>query len=454
MNPETNELETLARAVAREMGDGCADERLLRHRRAWLTEVGKPSRSAWVVTGTSFAAVAALGLILVGVWLAFAGTRGRLPFEVGPLGAAGGEGQWLAASAGQALPLRFSDGSELALGGPARARVVESTERSVLLVLQEGRLEASIRHSQTRGWTVQAGPYRIRDLGTRFALRWDSASSVLEVFVSEGEVQVAGPWLGAKGIVVSANERLSIDGLGRPSRAVLTEPVGAREGEGRSPALAPRPEPDPPAEERPASAPSKMHRNGHKRRGAAAEPSAPEPPPGEPEGSARPQARRTPLPGLGSLPGECRALFEQGRYAEVLAFAHKAGFAHWLQDLDFPDLWRLGEAARYAKQSKEAQQVLQVVRQRFSTSWRARVAAFLLGRLAMEQGADPATAVGWFRTYLKEEPDGSLAQEALGRLISAEDRLGHKAEAQATARAYLQRYPNGLFAALARSVLE
>jgi len=384
------------------------------------------------------------------VWRASPGRTGRLPFEVGPLRAAGAEGLWLAASAGQVLPLRFSDGSELALGGPSRARVVESAVRSVLLVLQDGRLEASIRHSQTRAWTVQAGPYRIRDLGTRFTLRWDSAGSVLEVRVAEGEVQVSGPWLGAKGIVVSANEHLSIDGLGRPSRAA------------RPPAaLAPRPEPQPPAEERPAPAPSKMHRNGRKQRGAlqppaalprgeAAEPIAPS----APSGSARTLATRTTLPGLGSLPEACRALFEQGRYAEVLAFARQAGFEHWLQDLDLPDLWRLGEAARYAKQAREAQQVLQVVRQRFSASWRARVAAFLLGRLAMEQGSDPATAVAWLKTYLKEEPDGSLAQEALGRLFSAQERLGQKAEAQATARAYLQRYPNGLFAALARSVLE
>jgi len=469
MNPETNDLETLFCAAAKEIGDGGEDARLLRHRRTFLEKVRRPRRAGWKIASASLAAAAAAGVALFALWVAWSGKPDRLPFTIGSEQKSGGEGQWLSASAGQRVPLRFRDGSELALGGPTRARVVQASAQAVLLVLQEGRLEARIRHSKTRAWTLQAGPYRVRDLGTLFTVQWDNARSVLDVRVSEGEVQVSGPWLGKDGVVVSANEHLHVDVLGRPFGSALDQLESATAPTDRPADPEPGQEPEVGLDEDRSAPTAKAspRRNGRKHRSGVPPtagrrelpPEEPPPIPGAPPGSARAFAfHATPLgatpPGLGRLPEECRALFDQGRFAEVLAMARKAGFERWLKELDLPDLWRLGEAARYAKQEAEAKQVLQAVRQRFPASWRARVAAFLLGRLVLEQGADAAGAVTWFKTYLREEPDGSLAQEALGRLISAHQHLGQKQEAEACARAYLERYPNGMFSSLARSVLE
>jgi TolA-binding protein len=64
--------------------------------------------------------------------------------------------------------------------------------------------------------------------------------------------------------------------------------------------------------------------------------------------------------------------------------------------------------------------------------------------MAFDQRGDYPSAARWFWTYLGEEPGGSLASDALGRLMEAQSRSGNQAAAKATARRYLEAYPNGL----------
>jgi TolA-binding protein len=59
----------------------------------------------------------------------------------------------------------------------------------------------------------------------------------------------------------------------------------------------------------------------------------------------------------------------------------------------------------------------------------------------------------WFETYLKSAPSGTFAGDASGRLIEARAKLGDRRAAEAAARAYLQRFPQGPYAAVARGVL-
>ena len=47
------------------------------------------------------------------------------------------------------------------------------------------------------------------------------------------------------------------------------------------------------------------------------------------------------------------------------------------------------------------------------------MAAFTLGRIAYDR-RDYREAARWFATYLREEPSGSVAREAAGRLIETE----------------------------------
>ncbi len=75
--------------------------------------------------------------------------------------------------------------------------------------------------------------------------------------------------------------------------------------------------------------------------------------------------------------------------------------------------------------------------------------ALLLGKIAADQQGSPGDAIDWFETYLREEPGGPLAEEALGRILE----LSAPDAARGAAARYLARYPDGSRAALARSLI-
>jgi TolA-binding protein len=170
--------------------------------------------------------------------------------------------------------------------------------------------------------------------------------------------------------------------------------------------------------------------------------------------SLDPVPRRARRARRGRAPAGWRALYGKGRYDEALAAARQQGFAELLTRLGAAELRELADAARFAGEAREAEQALLALRERFPRDRRARVAAFLLGRVAMDLGRRPAQAVTWFQTYLHEDPSGPLAEEALGRLVDALARAGQRARARDAAGQYLGRYPDGLFSELARSVLK
>ena len=89
------------------------------------------------------------------------------------------------------------------------------------------------------------------------------------------------------------------------------------------------------------------------------------------------------------------------------------------------------------------------MRRRFGSRGRS---AFLLGKIAADQLRSPGDAATWFETYLREDPGGALAEQALGRLVELRQR-GAPEVARTTAQRYLAAYPRGSYAALARSLL-
>jgi TolA-binding protein len=109
-------------------------------------------------------------------------------------------------------------------------------------------------------------------------------------------------------------------------------------------------------------------------------------------------------------------------------------------------------SARYARRGDLAVQSLTAYRKRFPKTARAGTAAFLLGRVELELLGESADAAKWFETYLAENPDGQLAEEAMGKLMSAQGKAGDPAGAKATARAYLSTYPGGIFEGMAEEL--
>jgi len=140
-----------------------------------------------------------------------------------------------------------------------------------------------------------------------------------------------------------------------------------------------------------------------------------------------------------------------GDYAGVLADAQAAGLEATLAQRPLADLAALSDASRYLERTDVARQALVAQRERFPSSPDAKGAAFLLGRISQD-GGDARTAIAWFTRYLAEAPNGPFVAEALGRKLVASRKVDGALEAKALAREYLERFPNGAHAAVAREV--
>ena len=117
------------------------------------------------------------------------------------------------------------------------------------------------------------------------------------------------------------------------------------------------------------------------------------------------------------------------------------------------ELASLADSARYTKRHDLARQVLLAIRARFAGSEHARDASFFLGRLAEASTSRPDAALTWYDTYLGEASHGLYASEALGREMTLLARSAPE-RARKVARSYLERFPRGPQAELARSLLE
>jgi hypothetical protein len=144
-----------------------------------------------------------------------------------------------------------------------------------------------------------------------------------------------------------------------------------------------------------------------------------------------------------------RALASAGKHREAIEAVERTGFATEVARASAADLLVLADAARFAARPALAREALLSLRRRFGATGRS---AFLLGKIAADQLGAGGEAATWFETYLREEPGGPLAEQALGRLIELK-RRGDPAGARAAAERYLDRYPDGAYAPLATSLV-
>jgi len=308
------------------------------------------------------------------------------------------------APASSASVLDFSDGSQLVLEPKSQASVTTLTGERAHLRLQAGQLRAQIRKRTGMTWTIDAGPYAIRVVGTTFRVHWDETRGRLRVDVEEGRVQISGRGLPAPGLFVDAGGSLE-----------QLEPRASRE-----PAA---PVPD-----------------------SATEPSVGPSTPGAPPPGP---AKASPTP-----PPDWLALAGAAKYREAVVAAEALGFEELVARLPANDLLTLANAARYSGARGRARQALRGLRQRFPGSAPARLGALALARLAEDGDKDPAAAARWLRTFLKESPTGDLAAGARADLMSLSLRLGDAAAARAVARDYLRHHPRGPHATQARELIQ
>jgi tetratricopeptide (TPR) repeat protein len=261
---------------------------------------------------------------------------------------------------------------------------------------------------------VQAGPFEIAVVGTELDVTWDPAREVLDVTLIEGRVFVSGPLLGGRR-ALSAGERLRVDVQGQRSE------VGLAAG---------------PLDERLSAAQPSEPNPG--------EAASPSPAANAEAASSKPASQTEP-----GTPGErapaWRVLAADGRHREAMEAAEREGFERVLDAAPAPALLELADSARYAGRFQRARDALLRAR-RLGARGRS---AFLLGKIAADHLGAPGDAIAWFQTYLTEEPAGGLAEQALGRLIDLQRRVGDAAGARRAAEEYLRRYPKGAYTSLA-----
>jgi hypothetical protein len=413
MSERSVDSESFGRALAAALGTG-PSRNTLNAQRAELHELAlryererKRERVRRIAPFAAGATVVAMAAAVV-LWTRFTPHAVEAKFAGRPVAVAAE----LNAQAGEQLS--FSDGSEVVLSPATRAVVTRVESDRADLRLNEGHISASIRKKTGITWTIGAGPYSVRVVGTRFSVDWQRASETLKVSVSEGRVRVFGGDLGNEGIALDAGASLE-----RHHGAPVVE------------------QPTTPA--RTEAPPERSGLDGE----PAAEPSAQAP--------TAPSTLR-PEPNSGNAQNWL-GFASKGKYREALQAAEKQGFSELCASLPENDLVTLANSARFSGNSARAHQALNALRQRFAGRPGGELAALYLARTAEDLDKKPAEAVRWLRVFLSESPHGDLAAGARANLMGLLLRSGDTEGARGVARDYLRYHPTGPHAAEARALL-
>ncbi len=348
------------------------------------------------------ALVVVTALVLVGVlggaWGLTGWTgRGDLPLQVAleerPLELVG---RWVR-SGEETKQLSFSDGTKLSLHPKTDLRVRRTTPSGATIDLGRGRTLAQIEPKKGSTWDFQAGPFNVKVTGTEFDLAWDPDGRILELALHRGSVVLTGPSVDGKRAVHQ----------GEFVRVSLEPPRADESGE---------------AETTEADEPEEV---SNEEDVVAREPSVPSE----------------------KASGGWRNDLETRSPQEAMSAIEAAGPTMVIGSASAQELWQIARVARLGGRPHLAKDALLALRNKHGTRGQT---SYLLGKVHADQLGATSEAIQWFETYLKEAPGGSLAEQALGRIVELHGgtRAGKRA-----ARRYLERYPNGSYAAFCRSQL-
>jgi hypothetical protein len=398
---ELGQLVALAREalVLPETAEGADENGLQRARSGRRARV----RVRWpVVSALAVGAVAAAGVPLA--WQ-LARRPGPLTFEVvHGIVAASGEIRPAAAD----TRIHFSDGSDIVLGREARTEVRDLAANGGRIVLSRGRVTAHFIPRPQARWQVAAGPYVVEVTGTMFDVEWSDGDQAFDLWLRKGSVRVSGPLIPGSVAMKAGQHLMTRGGDGK----ILLDADAAATAAGATTAAAP------PAESPPQPAP----------------PTA---------------TRALPGPASSSSPSSSWSRrLARGDFEAIVADAERMGIGAVLGRGTRPELSALADAARYTRRGDLARRALLAERARFADSAEGRDAAFFLGTLA----EDEAAATRWYARYLRDNPTGTYAAQALGRKLLL-DETQAPAASHDDAQEYLSRFPNGAHADAARRIL-
>jgi transmembrane sensor len=351
-----------------------------------------------------------VGAFGIGTVLLFARSH-PISVMVGGTAPAVGLGASVSAPSDREVPLRFSDGSVIALAPGSEAAIASLEHKGGTLDIRRGLAHVQIVHNADTHWALQAGPYTVNVTGTRFDIEWRPEMQRLRVDLFQGS------------IVVSGRNHESTTRLSAGQQLLVTNDQWSVHDSHDTDKDAPPSEGDVPV---PAdSALTMVHEDSDAARLSS------------PTGVAA-----TTLPSSNNW-----ALFAaRGDYRSAYDAAEHDGFESVCRRSTSAQLLSLAEASRFTGHADRAESALRILRKRFAKTHDAALAAFQLGRIA---GGGQASAQ-WFRTYLREQKGGELAREASGRLLEALWQAGDQEGARVEAQSYLRTYPQGPHAAFAQ----
>jgi hypothetical protein len=393
MTPESHDV---GRAMARALGTGPSRSTLQAQRESVVSAMiaaSRPRIHPLAATALAFG-VFALAALFVRFW----SSPGELSAKVAGVPLA----PHARLVASQSEQVEFSDGSRIALEPEARIEISRLSSERADIVLDDGRLAASIRKGTGRAWTISAGPFDVRVVGTEFSVLWERDQQAFAVSVREGKVLVFGKDLPAAGVPLEAGGRFERRLEPLPSRSVEPPPAAP------APSVGEAPPSDPPRDPAPARVPS------------------------EPDWTK---------------------LAREAQYARALELAERSGFERLTRELAENDLLLLANTARYAGDARKARMALQKLRSRFPRGAAAPVSALYLARIAEDHDKNPVEAAHWLNVFLNESPRGGLAADARARLLSLLLKQGNRQRAREVAADYLKYHPDGPHAAKARGLV-
>ncbi len=381
----------------------------------------------------------------------------ELEFRVGALQHPGTLLELTSAPEDQSLPILFSDGTLVELAPQARARVVAASRAGAEVVLESGAAHVEVtpvtRLPGEGTWRFDTGPFSVEVKGTKFDVSWEPNTNEFALDLFEGVVTVEGCGR-ANAIRVVAGQGVrascttdywmlaSIEDLEKQKRereipgGGNVAPPTSGESEVRqvdatnvvSPTKVDEPMPIP----TPVAAPLA-------------------PTPGRKEHVQSAEKEPLPTTATGAITSWLE-LAQAGHHRQAYERAKSMGIQAECERLGADHLLLLGNVARLSGNAEHAAYAYSALRRRFAASTHAARAAFSLGRLGVK--SEPGRAAQWFETYLKEEPNGPLAQAASDWLFELAATSGEVERLRARARSYLDTYPNGAHANDARRVLE
>lgn len=392
----------LAEQHARRRADGDA-------KRAWarIHDAAFRPRSpfaSWTLKHTSLAVAAVACLSVGAAALGSAWRGGDLRYEV-----TGGEvmGGVIRTDKGQAH-VAFTDESSVQVAERTRLSVDVVGQHAALTRLVNGKLHVNVRHHDDTSYRFLAGPYEVRVVGTEFDLAWDPNASGFALSMQHGEVRVVSPDGAVRSVIGGESLRLPVQ------QSVVASAAASPAANTASPPV------------------------------AVAEAAAPTPvAPLRADASARAAAPTR----------SWDSLVAKGRFAEVVRDAEGLGLGAVLSGRSGADLKALGQAARYTGDRGLALRAFSALRDRFPNSEAGRPASFFIARIQEEQG-NAREALRWLSIYLGESPRGVYAAEALGRRLVLTERVSGRNTALPLAKEYLERFPQGAYAASARAILQ